>query len=167
MLGGSINLTSQVGVGSQFSVRLPRAFGVPGAWPVGAQSIEASANRPPRVLIIDDEALARYLVRKALAVIPAEVQEAQGAVEGMQFAREHKIDVIVLDLVMPDTTGFQLLTDLKSEPTTREIPIVIHTSLTLSDADRQALAQASAIVNKSQTEPQLREVVKSLVAGAR
>jgi CheY-like chemotaxis protein len=68
---------------------------------------------------------------------------------------------------MPDTTGFQLLTDLKSEPTTREIPIVIHTSLTLSDADRQALAQASAIVNKSQTEPQLREVVKSLVAGAR
>jgi CheY-like chemotaxis protein len=74
--------------------------------------------------------------------------------------------LIVLDLVMPDATGFQVIAALKEEPATRDIPVVIHTSLTLGQAEREALSHARAIVSKSRTEAELRDVIKSLVAGA-
>ena len=118
------------------------------------------------MLVIDDEDVARYLVTKLLSALPAEVREARAGSEGLQYAREYPVDLIVLDLAMPEVSGFQLISQLEAEPATRDIPVVIHTSLSLGESERKALSHARAIVSKSRTEPELREVVKSLVARA-
>jgi CheY-like chemotaxis protein len=119
----------------------------------------------PRVLVIDDEEMERYLVAKLLTALPADVLTARAGAEGLRYARERRVDIIVLDIVMPDSSGFQVISDLQADPATRDIPVVIHTSMTLGAAEREALAHARAIISKSRTEPELCETVKLLVGG--
>jgi signal transduction histidine kinase len=171
LLGGSIHLKSEVGVGSQITVRLPRTLDRAPRTVVETSSPPSAVidkrARLPRVLVIDDEDMARYLVTKLLSALPAEVQQASRGTEGVQYAREHQVDVIVLDLVMSDTSGFQVIAELRADAITRDIPVVVHTSLTLDDTEREALSHARAIISKSRTEPELREIVESLVSDAR
>ena len=67
---------------------------------------------------------------------------------------------------MPEASGFQVIAELRAEPATRDIPVVVHTSLSLGTSELEALSHARAIVSKSRTEPEFRDVVKSLVASA-
>ena len=53
-------------------------------------SLQAGTGTVPRVLVIDDEDVARYLVIKLLSGLPAEVLEARAGAEGLQYAREHR-----------------------------------------------------------------------------
>jgi signal transduction histidine kinase len=171
LLGGSIYLKSEVGMGSQFTVRLPRRLETAAHRPISDAYASPAVAKPararvPRVLVIDDEDVTRYLVMKLLSGLPAEVLEARAGQEGLQYAREQRVDLIVLDLGMPDSSGFQVIAELRAEPATRDIPVVIHTSMTLGATELEALSHARAIVSKSRTEPELRDVVKSLVASA-
>ncbi len=168
LVGGSVSVQSQPGVGSRFTLRVPAHVPSLGGG-LAVRTAKSPEERPrhdiPRVLVIDDEEVARYLVRRLLATLPAEIQEASGGKEGIRFAREYDVDVIILDVSMPETSGFQVIEQLKDEPATRDIPVVVHTSLSLGPAERDALAHAKAIISKSRTEPELREVVRALVAG--
>ncbi|MEN3339469.1 MAG: hypothetical protein V7647_3145 [Acidobacteriota bacterium] len=103
-----------------------------------------------RVLAIDDEESARYMVRRCLPLPAFEVLEASDAAEGLRCARVEAPDVIVLDLVMPVTSGWDLLSKLRGDPLTSHIPVVIATGADLGDADRRGLAgDAAAILMKS------------------
>jgi CheY-like chemotaxis protein len=168
LLGGSIALRSVPGEGSHFSVRLPLRYGS------GTTSIEEqngvrddgpalAISGEAQVLVIDDEDLARYLIRKQLATAQLNVAEARSGAEGLELAAKGGVRAIVLDIVMPDASGFHVLAQLKENPATRDIPVVIHTSLTLGAKEREALAQAAAIINKSESEPALRNAVTLLI----
>jgi signal transduction histidine kinase/CheY-like chemotaxis protein len=101
------------------------------------------------VLVIDDDKVARYLVRKTLAGSPYQVIEASDGMEGLALAREHNPDVIFLDFVMPTMSAFDVLDDLKRDPSTRNIPVVIYTSKNLAEEERKRLeSEASAILSK-------------------
>lgn len=113
-----------------------------------------------RVLTIDDEEVARYLVRQCLPVPAFEVSEASNAEEGLRRARTEHPDVIVLDLVMPGIGGQATLAELRADPITRNIPVVISTAAELKDADSKALLQqATAILPK-------RELSRATLTGA-
>ena len=109
-----------------------------------SRSRKATRSHLPCVLVIDDEDVGRYLVTKLLSALPAEVREARGGSEGMQYAREYPVDLIVLDLAMPDANGFQLIAQLETEPATHDIPVVVHTSLSLGESERKALSHAQS-----------------------
>ena len=102
-----------------------------------------------KVLTIDDEEVSRYLVRQCLPMPAFEVTEASTAEEGVRRARSEHPDVIVLDLVMPGGGGQAALTELRADPITRNIPVVISTAADLQEADARALLQqACAILPK-------------------
>jgi CheY-like chemotaxis protein len=92
------------------------------------------------VLVIDDDEISRYLVRNHLAGAPFEVSEAADPREGLRDARAERPDAIVLDLVMPEMSGFDVLAQLKEDPTTMDIPVVVLTSKTLTEEERRRLA---------------------------
>src|SRR5262249_48846022 len=70
--------------------------------------------------------------------------------EGLRQARSEPPQAIVLDLVMPEMTGFEVLQSLKQDPTTMDIPVVVLTSKTLSDDEHRFLApHAVRILSKS------------------
>lgn len=102
------------------------------------------------ILIVDDEESHRYVLKELLSRHGRfDILEASDGQEGLELARGERPSVIFLDLVMPDMTGFEILERLKSDPDTREIPVIINSSRTLEDGELGRLNAAStAILSK-------------------
>jgi DNA-binding response OmpR family regulator len=83
-----------------------------------------------RVLVVDDEEGIRVLCRVNLELGGFEVLEAADGVEAMEKARSEHPDLVFLDLMMPRMDGWQVLEQLKSEPATANIPVVVLTART-------------------------------------
>jgi PAS domain S-box-containing protein len=130
MMGGEISVTSQAGVGSTFSARLPATLppktAAPAAEPTRAVSADATG---PLVLIVDDDPAARALLRRHLNKAGYRVEEAADGQAAIARARELIPDVITLDVMMPGTDGWAVLSALKSEQATAGIPVVMATIL--------------------------------------
>jgi len=131
------------------------------------EKLNALARRPPRqtVLIVDDEEVARYILKGHLAHTDYRVIEASGGGEGLRLAAAEQPDVIFLDLMMPDMSGQEVLHRLKSDPAVRHIPVIIMTSLVLGEEERTKLtAEAFAILSKKAPtrEAALAEIVDAL-----
>ena len=107
-------------------------------WLLGTLNRLLDRSEDRRVLVIDDDEIARYLVRNHLAGAPFVVTETGDPVQGLREARAERPDVIVLDLAMPEMSGFEVLDRLKEDPATMEIPVVVLTSKTLTDEEQRA-----------------------------
>ncbi len=102
-----------------------------------------------RVLVIDDDEASRYVIRKLLEGAPYAVFEASDGATGIEIARTQRPDVIFLDFVLQQETAFDVIDDLKADPRTRSIPIIIQTAKTLDEAERLKLErETSAILRK-------------------
>ena len=114
------------------------------------QQLDAVAQRKSgrRVLIIDDDEAARYVVKSALGRAEFSCLEADGGNEGLRRANEQIPDLIILDLAMPDLSGFEVLHQLKQNPRTAHIPVIIHTSKILDSHEQLLLSEAVAVVPK-------------------
>ena len=100
-----------------------------------------STNRMPQIMVVDDDPdtvsiLARHLQREGFAPI-----EAISGAECLRIVHEHRIDVILLDLMMPEMDGFQVCRALKQDPDTAEIPVIM---ITARD-DLDARAEGNAV----------------------
>jgi CheY-like chemotaxis protein len=91
------------------------------------------------VLAVDDDPIVLELMDAVLGPEDFTVVKAGSGREGLDLARERHPDVIVLDLLMPDLDGFQVLDELKGDPETAHIPIIILTCKALSQEDKQRL----------------------------
>ena len=74
------------------------------------------------------------------------VSEATGGREGLEAARRERPDLIFCDLYMPDMGSLEVLSQLKADPTTHDIPIVLHTAKSLSAEERTELERHGAAV---------------------
>ncbi len=125
LLGGDVRFESEVGKGSTFTVR------------VEAHAEPAAVDgEGPLVLMIDDEASARDLMRRTLSRLPVRVCEAATALEGLTRARAEKPALIVLDIHLPDRSGWDVLAELKADPTLSAAPVLV---VTIDDDRARAL----------------------------
>jgi signal transduction histidine kinase/DNA-binding response OmpR family regulator len=112
--------------------------------------LQARLHRAIRVLVIDDEERARFMVRQFLSGPAFEVSDAADGEEGLLRARADLPDVIILDLVMPGRSGREVLAELRLDPRTRDIPILILTGAYLTEAEKRILrADVSAVLSKA------------------
>ncbi len=86
----------------------------------------------PTILVIDDEQSVRQLLSEILVTEGYRVLLAGGGKEGIRMAIEREPDMIILDVMMPDITGFDVLNELKRHPIASDIPVVIYTAKDLS-----------------------------------
>ena len=101
------------------------------------------------ILIIDDEPVDRYILVRLLEQQPCIIEQAASGFEGLRILREIKPDLIFLDLNMPGLSGYEVLTHIKADPATRDIPVAVVTSADLSAQQRLQLeGQAFAMMNK-------------------
>jgi CheY-like chemotaxis protein len=85
-----------------------------------------------------------------LAGTPYPVHAVAAGVEGLRWARERRPQAIFLDLLMPGMNGFEVLEQLKADPATHSIPVIVVTSKKLNPAEEQQLArQAQAVLSKA------------------
>ncbi|HTU61028.1 MAG TPA: response regulator, partial [Polyangiales bacterium] len=102
-----------------------------------------------KVLVIDDDEKARYLIKKLLHGTPYLLLEAATGPEGVRAAQEGSPAVILLDFLLHEHTAFDVLDELKGDPRTRNIPVVVVTSHALPREDLERLSlQTEAILSK-------------------
>lgn len=102
-----------------------------------------------RILAVDDEPAALDALEEALRPAGFEVIRAGGGRTGVEVAQAERPDLVICDLVMPDLDGFGVVGELKSDPATADIPIIILTGHDLSPADKRRLnGKVLGIVSK-------------------
>jgi CheY-like chemotaxis protein len=109
----------------------------------------ARPGRAARLLIIDDDEKARYVTKHLLHGTPYALIEAASGPDGVRLAQEERPDLILLDFLLQDITAFDVLDELKADPRTRAIPVILITSYALGVEERERLAaETEAIISK-------------------
>ncbi|MBD2727055.1 response regulator [Nostoc sp. FACHB-892] len=106
-------------------------------------------NKPQKILLIDDDPAYRYLMKQLLGNTPLSILEAANGQEGLALAQSEQPTAIVLDLEMPEMSGFDVLKQLRHNSVTSSIPVIIHSSAQLdAEANSWLAKQSIAIVSK-------------------
>ncbi|UJX46978.1 response regulator [Xanthobacter sp. YC-JY1] len=112
-----------------------------------------SADRPRRVLVVDDDAAARHAVRTLLAREKAQIVEADSAEAALEVVAKGDLDCIVLDLGLPGMSGFELIERLAGGG--KHVPVVVYSGRDLTTEERMKLrAFTDAIVVKGALSPE-------------
>jgi CheY-like chemotaxis protein len=108
-------------------------------------------NAPsPKVLVVDDDPKAVERLSTCLVDAGSIVLPAHGGQQGIELARRERPDLLILDLLMPEVSGFDVVEALKGDSLTCSIPIIIVTGQDVSETERRLLnGHVTAIVEKS------------------
>jgi PAS domain S-box-containing protein len=129
MMGGSIEVASNLGKGSTFTVFLPSFIKQPEPEnPENTVRAGSSQDRAPglgTVLVVDDDPTSRDLIERALARQGLRIELAASGPEALTLAKQLRPDAITLDVMMPGMDGWAVLSALKADPDLAEIPVIL------------------------------------------
>jgi PAS domain S-box-containing protein len=117
---------------------------------VGLGLFPVAHGQSLKIMVVDDDPKAVELIAVRLLSMASTVLRAYGGREAIDAARRERPDLIVLDLMMPEVTGFDVVSVLQENPDTADIPILVVTAKQITPEDRHRLnGYVMAIMEKS------------------
>lgn len=168
---GMLTVDSEIGQGSRFTVRLPycptskkshlaEACPLPPALVLGHTLSGRTISNNQQVLIIEDSILEAEQLTRYFAELGMQVSVQTQGDHALELARTLQPALIVLDLILPSMSGWEVLAQLKRDPLTQGIPVIVASAMH-SPTQAQALG-ASAYLVKPINRTQLEETVETL-----
>lgn len=177
LLGGNIEVKSEVHVGTEFIVRLPVIATIPNEPVVSEsalaktirfaeshkpeESIKDRRKRLARILVVDDDPAMRNLLRRQLEKEGFEILEAVDGKQGLAMAREYHPEVITLDVMMPGMDGWSVLKAIKSDEELSDIAVIILSII--SDKNIGFTLGAAEYLSKPVDWDMLSEAIKKII----
>jgi CheY-like chemotaxis protein/anti-sigma regulatory factor (Ser/Thr protein kinase) len=141
LLGGRIEVRSTVGAGTTFTVTIPTRI------------TEATAFAPDlagAVLVVDDDETARYVVQAHLRDTIWRTVSVNGGSAALEALKSSLPAAMILDLSMPDIDGIEVLRQMRADARMAAVPVIIHTSRLLDEAQTERIAGFGApVLDKS------------------
>lgn len=121
----------------------------------------------PRILIIEDDPLMTRLYQKVFKFEKYDVDVASNGKLGLEKVKAIKPTLILLDIMMPEMNGLEVLAVLKADEETKKIPVVVLTNLAGTQDAETALAKGAVrYIIKSEHEPkEIVKIIKGILAG--
>ncbi|MDB6105763.1 MAG: hybrid sensor histidine kinase/response regulator, partial [Gammaproteobacteria bacterium] len=114
-----------------------------------------TTSRTRRLLIVEDDPAERMSVTELLGAKDVEIETAGSGAAALELMRHGAFDCVVLDLRLPDMSGFDLLAQVQQDPKLRETPIIVFTGRELSEEEEAELRKkAKSIVLKGVRSPE-------------
>jgi CheY-like chemotaxis protein len=120
--------------------------------PIGDAAIRAvlgkaarmAATKTQKLLVIEDDAIQRTAIRELVGNGTVEVVEASSAAEALPMLREQEFGCVIVDLMLPDISGFKLIEQIRAEH--RHLPVIVYTGKDLSRKEEEELNRAAQTV---------------------
>ena len=142
LMGGELRVRSQVGVGSTFwfDLALPVVDAGAEAVPAVERQIIGLRGRQRTVLVVDDRWENRAVLVDLLSPLGFEVMEARDGREGLARATEFQPDAIIVDLIMPEMDGYELIRQIRASPLLQDMPVIATSASVYEEDHRRGLA---------------------------
>lgn len=120
----------------------------------------------PKTLIIEDEQFIRDIYKRQLEKAGITVDGFGRGQEGLQSISQNKYDIILLDIMLPDLNGLEILKQVKQNPDTKNIPVIMLTNLGQDEVIKEgfSLGAQGYFIKASYTPDQIVQEVKNILA---
>ena len=132
MMGGDVVLTSEEGVGSVFTLSVPRECAEYNEDDVDSNVINLDAD-DNLVVLVDDDVAMHDLIKRTISKLSLTLIGATNSEKGMELIREVKPKLILLDVLMPGRDGWSLLKECKTDKELKDIPVIMISQLNQSN----------------------------------
>ena len=127
-------------------------------------TLDKHDGKPSRILIVDDNRQNLELLQAYLEDLDCETLSATDGLEALKLVRTYKPDLVLLDIMMPQMSGFEVCRRLKSDPDTSDIPVIMVTALNeFGDIERGIDCGTDDFVSKPVNKLELLTRVKTML----
>lgn len=112
--------------------------------PVTMEEIEIASGERGHLLVVDRNKLDRDLIQRRLSRFGHTVATAESGRQALEMMRAEKFDLVLLDILMPEMNGFQMLQEIQDDEALRDVPVIVASSLHETDSIARAVALGAA-----------------------
>jgi len=117
-----------------------------------------------RLLVVDDSAEVRRLLRKIFEMEGYAVSEAADGREALQMLHEQEIDAVILDAMLPNVNGWEVLQAIRDDERLKDVPVVICTAREIVPGESPGWEKADAAIHKPFRRAEVLEIVSQVLA---
>ena len=118
----------------------------------------------PRILVIEDSPVLHRIIEISLRVQVVEVMSAARGRSGLETAIDDPPDLIILDVGLPDIDGWDVLDELRSNPSTQHVPVLVSTGWEGNEVSVRAHSRGAEVLPKPYSASDLRAAVGAMLS---